>query len=265
MKMDPTQVDQILINLAVNARDAITDVGTLTISTENWLQEEAQPQHGGGEGPREWVILTVTDTGTGMGNESLAHLFEPFFTTKEIGKGTGMGLATVYGIVQHNGGRIEVESELGKGTTFRVYLPRTLETAMNVHEAEQTELARGHETLLVVEDEPAILKITRTTLQRLGYSVIEAASAKDALALAAQHEGPLHLLLTDVVMPEMNGLDLYTRIAASHPGIRVIFMSGYSADVFPRSDDGKGDVSFLQKPFSMQQLSAKVREVLDQG
>ena len=137
VKMDPTQVDQILINLAVNARDAIADVGTLTISTENWLQEEAQPQHGGGEGPREWVILTVTDTGTGMGNESLAHIFEPFFTTKEIGKGTGMGLATVYGIVQHNGGRIEVESELGKGTTFRVYLPRTLETAMNVHEAEQ--------------------------------------------------------------------------------------------------------------------------------
>jgi len=263
VKMDPTQVDQILINLAVNARDAITDVGTLTISTENWVQEEAQPQQGGGGGPREWVILTVTDTGTGMGNESLAHLFEPFFTTKEIGKGTGMGLATVYGIVQHNGGRIEVESELGKGTTFRVYLPRTLETATNVHEAEQTELARGHETLLVVEDEPAILKITRITLQRLGYSIIEAASAKDALSLATQHEGPLHLLLTDVVMPEMNGLDLYTRIATSHPGIRVIFMSGYSADIFSYPDDGKGDASFLQKPFSMQQLSAKVREVLD--
>jgi PAS domain S-box-containing protein len=262
VKMDPTQVDQILINLAVNARDAVADVGTLTISTENWLQEEAQPQHGG-EGPREWVILTVADTGTGMSNESLAHIFEPFFTTKEIGKGTGMGLATVYGIVQHSGGRIEVESELGKGTTFRVYLPRTLETAINVQEAEQTELARGHETLLVVEDERAILKITRTTLQRLGYSVIAAASAKDALAFTAQHEGPLHLLLTDVVMPEMNGLDLYAKIATSHPGIRIIFMSGYSADVFPPPGDGNGDVPFLQKPFSMRQLSAKVREVLD--
>ncbi|MFI5367823.1 MAG: PAS domain S-box protein, partial [Spirochaetia bacterium] len=263
VKMDPTQVDQILVNLAVNARDAIADVGTLTISTENWLQEEAQPQTGGGEGPHEWVILTVRDTGTGMGNESLAHIFEPFFTTKEIGKGTGMGLATVYGIVQHDGGRIEVESKLGKGTTFRIYLPRTLEAARNVREAEQTELARGHETLLVVEDEPAILKITRITLQRLGYSVIEAASAKDALASAIQHEGPLHLLLTDVVMPEMNGRDLYARIAASHPGIKVIFMSGYSADVFARPDDGSGGVSFLQKPFSMKQLSAKVREVLD--
>ena len=263
VKMDPTQVDQILINLAVNARDAITDVGTLTISTENRLQEKAPPQHAGSEGPGEWVILRVTDTGTGMGNESLAHIFEPFFTTKEIGKGTGMGLATVYGIVQHSGGRIEVESELGRGTTFRVYLPRTLETAVTVHKAERTELVRGHETVLVVEDEPAILKFTRTTLHLLGYSVIEAASAKDALALATGHDGPLHLLLTDVVMPEMNGRDLYTRIAASHPGIRVIFMSGYSADVFPRPNDGKGDVSFLQKPFSMQQLSAKVREVLD--
>jgi CheY-like chemotaxis protein len=198
-----------------------------------------------------------------MGNESLAHLFEPFFTTKEIGKGTGMGLATVYGIVQHNGGRIEVESELGRGTTFRIHLPRTLKAAINMHEAEHSELARGHETLLVVEDEPAILALIRKNLQRLGYSVIEAASAKDAFALANQHDGPLHLLLTDVVMPEMNGLDLYTKIAASHPGIRVIFMSGYSADAFPRSDDGKGAVSVLQKPFSVQQLSTRVREVLD--
>ncbi len=268
MKIDLTQVDQILINLAVNARDAIAGVGTLTISTENRLQKEAQPQQGGGECPREWVILTVTDTGTGMGNESLAHLFEPFFTTKEIGKGTGMGLATVYGIVQHNGGRIEVESEPGKGTSFRIYLPRTHEKAENLHRAERTELARGHETVLhetvlLVEDEPAILKLTRTTLQQIGYSVIEAASAKDALALAARHEGQLHLLLTDVIMPEMNGLDLYARIAASNPGIRVIFMSGYSADVFPSKDDGKGDFPFLQKPFSMRQLSDKVREVLD--
>ena len=263
VKMDPAQVDQILINLAVNARDAIADVGTLTISTENWLQEEARHQHGGGEGPREWVILTVTDTGTGMGSESLAHLFEPFFTTKEIGKGTGMGLATVYGIVQQVGGRIEVESKLGEGTTFRVYLPRTHEPAVHVGKAIQTQLARGRETLLVVEDEPANLKITRTTLQRLGYSVIEAASAKEALALAARHEGPLHLLLTDVIMPEMNGLDLYKRIAASRPGIKVVFMSGYSAEFLPSTDDGKGDVSFLQKPFSMQELSAKVRKVLD--
>jgi PAS domain S-box-containing protein len=263
VRMDPTQVDQILINLVVNARDAINDVGTLTISTENKLQEELSPKPGSDAGPKEWVLLTVTDTGTGMNNETLAHIFEPFFTTKEIGKGTGMGLATVYGIVQHNRGRIEVESELSKGTTFRVYLPRTLEAAVNVHETEKTELARGYETLLVVEDERAILKIIRITLQPLGYSVIEAASAKDALTLATHHEGPLHLLLTDIVMPEMNGLDLYTRIATSHPGIKVIFMSGHSADVLLRLDDGKEDIAFLHKPFSMRQLSAKVREVLD--
>ena len=260
VKIDPAQVDQILINLAVNARDAIADVGALTLSTENRLQEESPHQHGGGEGPREWVILTVTDTGTGMGRESLAHLFEPFFTTKEIGKSTGMGLATVYGIVQNNGGRIEVESQTGKGTSFRIYLPRTHEPAVHAGKAIQTPLARG---VLLVEDEPAILKLTRITLQRLGYSVIEAASAKEALALAARHEGPLHLLLTDVIMPEMNGLDLHARIAASNPGIRVIFMSGYSADVFPGKYDGKGDFSFLRKPFSMQQLSSTVRQVLD--
>jgi PAS domain S-box-containing protein len=263
VRMDPTQVDQILINLAVNARDAIKDVGTLTISTENKLQEELSPQPGSGASPKEWVLLTVTDTGTGMDNDTLIHIFEPFFTTKEIGKGTGMGLATVYGIVQHCGGKIEVESELGKGTTFRVYLPRTLETEKNVHETEKTELARGCETLLVVEDEPAILKIVRMTLQRLGYVVMEAGSAGDALAAAAKLDGSLLLLLTDVVLPTMSGLDLYTRIAASHPGIKVIFMSGYSANVFPQTDDRTEHVSFLQKPFTMQQLSAKVREVLD--
>ena len=261
--MDLTQVDQLLINLSVNARDAIPDVGTLTIATENRLREGVLPQHARGESQGEWVLLTVTDTGTGMNGETLAHLFEPFFTTKEVGKGTGMGLATVYGIVQHSGGWIEVESELAKGTTFRLFLPRAREAATNRPEADKAQLAGGLETVLVVEDEPAILKIIRTTLQRLGYAVLEAGSAKDALALADQYKGPLHLLLTDIVMPEMNGRDLYERITVSHSGIRAIFMSGYSEDVFPRSDNGKRDVSFLQKPFSMQQLSAKVREVLD--
>ncbi|HTX55076.1 MAG TPA: PAS domain S-box protein, partial [Candidatus Baltobacteraceae bacterium] len=263
VRMDSTQVDQILINLAVNARDAIADVGTLTVSTENRVQEEPAPQPGRDEKPREWVVLTVTDTGKGMGNESLAHLFEPFFTTKEVGKGTGLGLATVYGIVQDSGGRIEVESQPGVGTSFRIYLPRTHEPAVHPGEASPTQLLRGRETVLVVEDEPAILKITRTTLQQLGYSVVAAASGKEALALAARHQGPLHLLLTDVIMPEMNGFDLYKGIATSRPGIKVVFASGYSADVFPEADDGNGGITFLQKPFTMRQLSAKVREVLD--
>jgi PAS domain S-box-containing protein len=263
VKMDPVHIDQILLNLSVNARDAIPDIGMLAISTENRLRQGGRPEQAGGESPSEWVLLTVTDTGTGMSEESLAHLFEPFFTTKEIGKGTGMGLATVYGIVQRSGGWIEVESELRKGTTFRIYLPRAQGAVTGGQKADQTQLARGRETLLVVEDEQAILKIVRTTLQRLGYAVIEAASGRDALAVAAQHEGPVHLLLTDVIMPEMNGRDLYARIAALHPGIRVIFMSGYAADVFGQPDGGKEHFSFLQKPFSMQQLSAKVREILD--
>jgi PAS domain S-box-containing protein len=261
--MDPAHVDQILLNLSANARDAILDIGMLTISTENRLRQGGRPEQAGGESPGEWVLLTVTDTGMGMSEESLAHLFEPFFTTKEVGKGTGLGLATVYGIVQRSRGWIEVESELGQGTTFRIYLPRAQGAVIGGQEADRTPLARGRETLLVVEDEPAILKILRTTLQGLGYTVMEAASVKDALAVAARHEGPVHLLLTDVIMPEMNGRDLYTKIAALHPGIRVIFMSGYTADVFEQPDGGKEHFSFLQKPFSMRQLSAKVREVLN--
>jgi PAS domain S-box-containing protein len=263
VRMDPAHVDQILVNLSVNARDAIPDTGTLTISTENRLRQGGRPEHAEGESPGQWVLLTVTDTGTGMSEESLAHLFEPFFTTKEIGKGTGMGLATVYGIVQRDGGWIEVDSELGQGTTFRIYLPRTQGAVTGRQEVDPSQSVRGRETLLLVEDEPGILKILRRTLQRLGYTVIEAASGREALAVAARIEGPVHLILTDVIMPEMNGRDLYEKIEALHPGIRVIFMSGYSANVFEQPDGGKEHFSFLQKPFSMQELSTKVRQVLD--
>ena len=181
VKMDPVQIDRILVNLSVNARDAIGDVGTLTISTENKLLEGVLPQPAPGERPREWVLLTVTDTGTGMSEETVAHIFEPFFTTKETGKGTGMGLATVYGTVEHSGGWIEVQSELGNGTTFRIYLPRTHDTTIQIDDSSQDQLASGHETVLVVEDELAILKFVRTALQRQGYTVVDATSAEDAL------------------------------------------------------------------------------------
>ena len=263
VKMDPVQIDRILVNLAVNARDAIGDVGTLTVSTENTLREGALPQPETGERPREWVLLTVTDTGTGMSEETMAHIFEPFFTTKETGKGTGMGLATVYGTVEHGGGWIEVQSEPGSGSTFRIYLPRTHDALIPTGDSSQDQLASGNETVLVVEDELAILKFVRTALQRQGYTVVEATSAEDALLLAASRERHLHLLLTDLVMPNMNGRDLYEKVATLHPGIKVILMSGYSADVPRRSDHVEENVPFLHKPFSMKQLSEKVREVLD--
>ncbi len=231
VKMDPVQIDRILVNLSVNARDAIGDAGTLTISTENKLLEGGCLSPGTGESPGEWVLLTVTDTGTGMSEETMAHIFEPFFTTKETGKGTGMGLATVYGTVEHSGGWIEVQSAAGNGTTFRIYLPRTHDTAVPAEDSSQDQLASGHETVLVVEDELAILKFVRAGLQRQGYTVVEATSAEDALLLAASRERPLHLLLTDLVMPKMNGRDLYEKVATLHPGTRVILMSGYSAEV----------------------------------
>jgi CheY-like chemotaxis protein len=182
-----------------------------------------------------------------------------------MGKGTGMGLATVYGTVEHGGGWIEVQSELGSGTTFRIYLPRTQDALLQTDDSPQDQLASGNETVLVVEDELAILKFVRTALQRQGYTVVEATSAEDALLLAASGERPLHLLLTDLVMPNMNGRDLYERVAALHPGIKIILMSGYSADVPRTSDQSEEAVPFLGKPFSMKQLSEKVRAVLDNG
>ena len=261
VKMDSVHVDQILVNLVANARDAMADVGALTISTENGPSDPSRPPQPG-ESPIEWVLMTLTDTGTGMSEETLAHIFEPFYTTKELGKGTGMGLATVYGIVQHTGGRIEVDSRLGVGTSFRISLPRTREAPAPEHKRDPHPPVPGRETVLVVDDERAILKFIRATLQQLGYTVIQAGSAKEALAHAARYRGALHLLLTDVVMPRMNGRDLYARIAAFHPEIRVVFMSGYPT---PGETGSTGDEgSFLQKPFSMHRLSAKIREVLDQ-
>ena len=265
VKMDPVQIDRILVNLSVNARDAIGDIGTLTVSTENRLVERVKPRRETGERPGEWVVLTVTDTGTGMSPETVAHIFEPFFTTKEIGKGTGLGLATVYGTVEHSGGWIEVQSELGKGSTFRIYLPRTHETLARTEESTLDQFASGNETVLVVEDELAILKFVRTALHRQGYTVLEATSAEDALLVAASREKPLHLLLTDLVMPKMNGRDLYEKIVTLHPEIKVVFMSGYSRGIITEPGGCKDDIALLPKPFSARQLSQKVREVLDNG
>ncbi len=260
--MDPSQIDQILVNLAVNARDAIIGVGNLTIETENVFFDETYCMMHQDVIPGEYVLLAVSDTGCGVEKEAIGLLFEPFYTTKTVGKGTGLGLATVYGIVKQNDGFINVYSELGQGTTFKIYLPRTrIQVATESEEVRQNP-ARGAETVLLVEDEPPILKIGKAILERYGYTVLDAGTPAEAQAQAQQHQGPIHLLITDVVMPQMNGRDLLERIAASRPGIKTLYMSGYTSDVIAHHGVLGEGIHFLQKPFSVKTLAAKVREVL---
>jgi CheY-like chemotaxis protein len=210
------------------------------------------------------VRLAVSDDGCGMDKETLSHLFEPFFTTKGVGQGTGLGLATVYGIVKQNNGFTDVHSELGKGTTFTIYLPRQVAKAEHIRKESPTApAARGRETVLLVEDEPAILNMITRMLETRGYTVLAAGTPGEAIRLAREHAGEIHLLLTDVVMPEMNGRALAKNLLSLYPHLKRLFMSGYTADVIARQgvlDDG---VHFIQKPFSTKNLSAKVREALE--
>ncbi|MBM4200525.1 MAG: response regulator, partial [Gammaproteobacteria bacterium] len=263
VRVDPSQLDQILANLCVNARDAIADVGTITIETGAATFDEAYCAEHAGFVPGEYVLLAVSDNGCGMDAETVGHLFEPFFTTKALGKGTGLGLASVYGAVKQNHGFINVYSEPGHGTTFTIYLPRhaarTVQPAENGSEAPVT---RGHETILLVEDEPAILRMTAKMLAREGYTVIAAGTPGEAIRLAREHTGPIHLLMTDVVMPEMNGRDLARNLLSIHPGIKRIFMSGYTANVIAHHGVLDEGVHFIQKPISMKGLAAHVREAL---
>jgi PAS domain S-box-containing protein len=264
VKMDPSQIDQILANLCVNARDAISDVGKLTIETGiKTFDEEYCSKHPGFI-PGDFVLLAVSDNGCGMGKEVLDNLFEPFFTTKDVGKGTGLGLATIFGIVKQNNGFINVYSEPGQGSTFKIYLPRifTDEDTDKVV-PEKKAAAGGTETILLVEDEPSILRMTRMMLERKGYSVLPAATPGEAIDLAKTHVDRIHLLMTDVVMPEMNGQDLAGQLIPLYPEMKILFMSGYTANVIAHHgvlDDG---VAFIQKPFSMADMTEKVREVLD--
>ncbi len=263
--IDPAQVDQVLANLAVNARDAIAGVGRLTVETSNVVLDEAWCARHPGFDAGEYVLLAVTDDGRGMDRETMGHLFEPFFTTKGMGKGTGLGLATVYGIVKQNRGFIDAYSEPGHGTTFRVYLPRVHGDAEDSGPgaADARGPRGGTETLLVVEDEEAILELARHSLQGLGYVVLAARSPGEALEVAGAHEGPLDLLVTDVVLPRMNGRELCERLTAARPGLKCLFMSGYTADVIAHRgvlDDG---VVFLPKPFTLSVLAEKVRAALD--
>ena len=264
VKIDPSQVDQILANLVVNARDAISGVGAITMRTENVVIDDSNRAETPEFIPGEYVLLTVSDTGAGMSKEVRENIFEPFFTTKELGKGTGLGLSTVYGIVKQNDGFIYVASEPGKGTTFKIYLPRfEAETAQVPPEEVAGKRPTGTETILLVEDDEAILNLSKMILENLGYTVLAAQTPVDAIHLVEEHPGDLHLLITDVVMPEMNGRELAEQLSAIRPNLKCLYMSGYTADVIAHRGILDEGVNFIQKPFGSDDLAAKVRQVLD--
>jgi PAS domain S-box-containing protein len=264
VKADAGQIEQVIMNIAINARDAMPQGGRLTLETGHADLDQAFAAEVAGALPGPYVMLAVSDTGEGMDADTKAHIFEPFFTTKGLGKGTGLGLSTVYGIVKQSGGYISVYSELGRGSTFKVYLPRVHDAAKPPRKEEVTDAdARGNETILVVEDEPMIRELIETMLQSRGYSVLTVDDPLQAAAFSAQHSGPIHLLLTDVVMPGISGREIATQISAQRPDMKVIFVSGYTPNAIVHHGMLDEDLNFLQKPFNTVTLTHKVREVLN--
>ncbi len=263
VKIDPSQLDQVLANLAVNARDAIGGVGTMTIETANVVLDESYCRTHRGFTPGDYAMLAVSDTGAGMDKETVDHIFEPFYTTKELGKGTGLGLSTVYGIVKQNHGFINVYSEPGRGAAFKIYLPRAERQAEEKSARGSNKDLKGIETVLLVEDEESILTLGKAILTRHGYTVLAANRPEEALRIAESHPGRIDLLITDVVMPGMNGKDLEEKLNAVKPGFKCIYMSGYTANVIAHHGVLDEGIHFLQKPFSVMTLAEKVREVLD--
>ncbi len=265
IKADIGQVEQVIMNLAVNAQDAMLEGGKLTLATAMVeLDEDFATDHPGTQ-PGQYILLTISDTGCGMDEETQKHIFEPFFSTKGE-QGTGLGLATVYGIVKQHSGNIWVDSKPGKGSTFQVYLPVSEEAIIERESGEETTTApKGSETILLVEDSEQVRDLSQTILKRDGYTILAAENGAEALTVLASHNGPLDLLLTDVVMPDMNGRDLFTRVAEKCPGIKVLYMSGYTNNVIAHHGVLDRGVQFIQKPFSVQALAAKVREVLDKS
>jgi CheY-like chemotaxis protein len=262
VRADPGQVTQVILNLALNARDAMPSGGTLLLETANVTLDETYVSHHPGVAPGPHVMLAVTDTGVGMDQETRQHLFEPFFTTKTVGRGTGLGLATVYGIVQQSGGSIWVYSEPGHGTSFKLYFPRVNDAAPKAAEPACADVGEGRETILVVEDETSVRRLVTTVLGRHGYEVLEAGRAADGLNVAAAFGGPIHLLITDVIMPGGNGADLAIQFAAVRPEARILFMSGYTQDAIVHHGVLDEGIAFLEKPFSPEALLARVRSVL---
>jgi two-component system, cell cycle sensor histidine kinase and response regulator CckA len=264
VKIDPTQINQILANLCVNARDAITDVGKVTIETQNVSFDKDYCADHAGFLPGDYVMLAVSDDGSGMTPETLDKAFEPFFTTKVPTRGTGLGLATVYGIVKQNNGFLNIYSEPEKGTTIKVYLPRHSGETVRVHRESPADIPLGRgETVLLVEDDGSILKLAQTILEKLGYTVLPATSPTEAKNLAAEHAGDIDLLITDVVMPEMNGRELSEHLHAQYPELETLYMSGYTANVIAHRGVLEEGVSFIPKPLSIKDLGVKVRQVLD--
>lgn len=264
VKIDPSQLDQIMANLCVNARDAISGIGRIAIQTENVICGDNEWDSQFDISPGRYVVLAVSDNGSGIPKDVITHIFEPFYTTKEAGKGTGLGLATVFGIVQQNGGQIKVYSEPEKGTTFRVYLPG-IEGATNDTRREKPAPVGGNETILLVEDEKVVLHLGAAMLTQLGYTVLSANSPEQARQLADENPGRIRLLVTDIIMPGMNGCDLSHVLLPHNPGMKCLFMSGYTADVMFERGSVDSTMHFLQKPFNMDSLSIKIRETLDNG
>jgi len=265
VKMDSIQIDQILANLCSNSRDAIINVGRITIETGNVaLRGNDCVEPSPWLVPGEYVLLTVSDDGIGINKKDLQNIFEPFFTTKEVGKGTGLGLPIVYGIVKQNRGFINAYSEIGQGTTFRIYLPRHLEEPeAETDQVKAHTITGGNETVLLVEDEPLLLKMCKMMLEKLGYRVLPAVLPSEARRLAEKHSNEIDLLITDIIMPEMNGRDLAGSLKAHYPALKVLFMSGYTANVIAHRGILDSGVNFIQKPFTNRELAAKVREALN--
>jgi len=266
IKADPGQIEQVIMNLAVNARDAMPKGGKLTVTTANTTLDKNHLKNFPDMGAGDYVMLAIADTGTGMSEEVKAHLFEPFFTTKPPGTGTGLGLATCFGIVKQNTGHINVHSELGSGTTFKIYFPQVQSAIEPLRVRNQpTEAAGGNETVLLVEDEPVVRELAVATLREKGYTVVEAGNGEEGLRLAQQHDGKIDLVLTDVVMPVMGGKEMADALRTSHPDTKVLFTSGYTEDALGHHGVLRPGILFLPKPYLTATLARKVREVLDEG